>query len=148
MRSQGFDAEINGEISRGWNLYAGYTFNTTKYLKDISSEGQSFAWYTPKHIFRLWTTYQLPGDLSAFTVGGGVNVQSGQSRQIGASTASASGRTVWNAYAKYQINPNWAAHLNVNNIFNKTYYTAVGNLVNGIHYGEPRNAMLTLRGMF
>ncbi|MCH3837583.1 TonB-dependent receptor, partial [Campylobacter jejuni] len=86
------------------------------YLKDVSSEGQAFAWHTPKHIFRLWTTYQLPGDLNAFTVGGGVNVQSGQSRQIGTLTAKASGRAVWNAYAKYQINRNWAATLNLNNI--------------------------------
>ena len=148
VRSQGFDAEISGELTRGWNLYAGYTFNTTKYIKDESSEGMSFAWYTPKHIFRLWSTYQLPGDLSAFTVGGGVNVQSGQSRQVGALTANASGRAVWNAYAKYQINRNWAATLNVNNLFDKTYYAAVGNMVNGIHYGEPRNAMLTLRGTF
>ncbi|MDQ8035037.1 TonB-dependent siderophore receptor [Bordetella genomosp. 1] len=148
VRSQGFDAEISGELTRGWNLYAGYTFNTTKYLKDQDSEGKAFAWYAPKHIFRLWTTYQLPGDLSAFTVGGGVNVQSGQSRQIGELEAKASGRAVWNAYARYQINRNWAASLNVNNIFDKTYYSAVGNMVNGIHYGDPRNAMLTLRGTF
>ncbi|WP_287813986.1 TonB-dependent siderophore receptor [Achromobacter sp.] len=148
VRSQGFDAEINGEVTRGWNVYAGYTFNTTRYLKDVSSEGQAFAWHTPKHIFRLWTTYQLPGDLNAFTVGGGVNVQSGQSRQIGTLTAKASGRAVWNAYAKYQINRNWAATLNLNNIFDKTYYSAIGNMVNGVHYGDPRNAMLTLRGTF
>lgn len=148
VRSQGFDAEVNGELLPGWNLYAGYTFNTTKYLKDQDSEGKAFAWYTPKHIFRLWTTYQLPGDWSALTVGGGVNVQSSQSRQIGATTVQASGRAVWNAYSKYQINRNWSAALNINNIFNKTYYSAVGNLVNGIHYGEPRNVMLTLRGTY
>ncbi|WP_241072102.1 TonB-dependent siderophore receptor [Achromobacter xylosoxidans] len=148
VRSQGFDAEINGEVAHGWNVYAGYTFNTTRYLKDVSSEGQAFAWHTPRHIFRLWSTYRLPGDLSAFTVGGGVNVQSGQSRQIGALTAKASGRAVWNAYAKYQIDRNWAATLNLNNIFDKTYYSAIGNMVNGVHYGDPRNAMLTLRGTF
>ncbi|MFP3624377.1 TonB-dependent receptor, partial [Burkholderia sp. SIMBA_051] len=77
-----------------------------------------------------------------------VNVRSGQSRQIGALTAKASGRAVWNAYAKYQINRNWAATLNLNNIFDKTYYSAIGNMVNGVHYGDPRNAMLTLRGTF
>lgn len=148
VRSQGFDAEINGEVAQGWNVYAGYTFNTTKYLKDVSSEGMAFAWYSPKHIFRLWTTYQLPGELNAFTVGGGVNVQSSQSRQIGAATVHASGRAVWSAYTKYQINRNWAATLNLNNIFDKSYYSAVGNLVNGIHYGDPRNVVLSLRGTF
>lgn len=148
VRSQGFDAEVSGALTPRWNLYAGYTFNTTKYLLDQNSEGMAFAWYTPKHIFRLWTTYQLPGALSDLTVGGGVNVQSSQSRQVGALTAHAKGRAVWNAYAKYQINPQWAATLNLNNLFDKTYYSAIGNMVNGIHYGEPRNAMLTLRGTF
>lgn len=148
VRSQGFDAEINGELARGWNAYAGYTFNTTRYLRDVNSEGMAFAWHTPRHLFRLWTTYQLPGRLNALTVGGGVNVQSGQARQLGALTARASGRAVWNAYARYQIDTRWAATLNVNNLFDKTYYAAIGNLVNGIHYGEPRNVVLTLRGTF
>lgn len=148
VRSQGFDAEISGELLEGWNLYAGYTFNTTKYLKDVSSEGMAFAWHTPKHIFRLWSTYRLPGALSDFTVGGGVTAQSSQSRQIGALTAHAKGYAVWNAYAKYQINRNWAATLNVNNLFDKTYYSAIGNMVNGVHYGDPLNATLTLRGTF
>lgn len=148
VRSHGFDAEVNGALTPNWNLYAGYTYNTTKYLVDQNSEGLAFAWHTPKHIFRLWTTYQLPGALSDVTLGGGVNMQSSQSRQIGATTVHAKGRAVWNAYAKYQINRQWAATLNLNNLFDKTYYTAIGNLVNGIHYGEPRNAMLTLRGTF
>lgn len=148
VRSQGFDAEISGEILQGWNLYAGYTFNTTKYLKDVSSEGMAFAWHTPKHIFRMWTSYRLNGALNKLTLGGGVTAQSGQSRQIGALTANASGYAVWNAYAKYQFNRNWAATLNINNLFNKTYYSAIGNMVNGIHYGDPRNATLTLRGTF
>ncbi|MEG1769029.1 MAG: TonB-dependent siderophore receptor [Comamonas sp.] len=148
VRSQGLDAEVSGEMARGWNLFAGYTFNRTKYLKDVSSEGQSFNSYTPKHLFRLWTTYQLPGELNAFTLGGGVNAQSASFRQIGAVRADNGGRAVWSALLKYQINRSWTAALNVNNLFDKRYYSSSTALVNGNYYGDPRNVMLTLRGAF
>ncbi|MNF11963.1 Fe(3+)-pyochelin receptor precursor [compost metagenome] len=58
------------------------------------------------------------------------------------------GRAVWNALAKYQISRNWTATLNVNNVFDKRYYSSVAALVNGNYYGDPRNFMLTLRGSF
>lgn len=148
VRSQGFDAELSGEVARRWNVFAGYTFNQTKYEKDVAAEGQAFNSYTPRHILRLWSTYQLPGELSAFTLGGGVNAQSASYRQIGAVRANNQGRAVWSALVKYQVNRNWTAALNVNNLFDKRYYSSMTALVNGSYYGDPRNVMLTLRGAF
>ena len=148
VRSEGLDAEVSGELARGWNLFAGYTFNKTKYLKDVSSEGQTFNSYTPKHLLRVWSTYRLPGDLQAFTVGGGVNAQSASYRQVGSIWANNGGRAVWSAVVKYQINHHWTAALNVNNLFDKRYYGSVAALVNGNYYGDPRNVMVTLRGAF
>ncbi|WKL18590.1 TonB-dependent receptor [Comamonas testosteroni] len=60
----------------------------------------------------------------------------------------APGRAVWSSYVRYQINRQWQVSLNFNNMFNKRYYTSIGNLVNSSHYGDPRNVMLTLRGTF
>ncbi len=148
VRSQGVDAEISGELMRGWNVFAGYTFNQTKYLKDVDSEGLAFNTYTPRHLFRLWTTYRLPGALQDFTLGGGVNAQTASYRQVGAVRADVSGRAVWNALLRYQVNRNWTASLNVNNVFDKRYYSSVTALVNGSYYGDPRNVMLTVRGTF
>ncbi|MGJ7519350.1 TonB-dependent siderophore receptor [Variovorax sp. LT1P1] len=148
VRSQGLDAEVSGELARRWNVFAGYTFTSTKYVKDVASEGQSFSTYTPKHMLRVWSTYQLPGALSAITLGGGVSAQSDSYRQVGAVRLDMPGRAVWNAYAKYQINRHWSAALNLNNVFDKTYYTSSTTLVNGNYYGDPRNLMLTLRGTF
>ncbi|QEI05304.1 TonB-dependent siderophore receptor [Pigmentiphaga aceris] len=148
VRSQGFDAEISGEVAPRWNLFAGYTFNHTKYLKDVSSEGQSFNTYTPKHMLRVWSTYQLSGALQDLTLGGGVSAQSYSYRQLNGVTARMSGRAVWNAFAKYQINRNWSATMNLNNVFNKTYYSSLANFVNSNYYGDPRNVMLTVRGTF
>lgn len=148
VRSQGFDAEISGELARGWNLFAGYTYNQNTYKRDINSQGLDFNTYTPRHLLRVWTTYQLPGELSAFTVGGGVDAQSDSYRKIGAVNITAPGRAVWSSYVRYQINKQWQATVNFNNMFDKHYYTSIGNLVNSSHYGDPRNVMLTLRGSF
>lgn len=148
VRSQGFDAEISGELARGWNLFAGYTFNRNTYERDINNQGLDFNTYTPKHMLRAWTTYQLPGAWSAITIGGGVNAQSASYRKIGAVKLEAPGRAVWSSYVRYQLNKQWQASLNFNNMFDKHYYTSIGNLVNSSHYGDPRNVMLTLRGTF
>ncbi len=74
---------FSGELSRGWNLFAGYTFNRNTFERDINNQGLDFNTYTPKHMLRLWSTYQLPGTWSAFTLGGGVNTQSASYRKIG-----------------------------------------------------------------
>jgi outer membrane receptor for ferric coprogen and ferric-rhodotorulic acid len=148
VRSQGFDAEISGQVAPRWNVFAGYTFNRTKYLKDVSSEGMAFNTYTPKHIFRLWSTYQLSGALENLTLGGGVSAQSFSYRQIGDVSARMGGRAVWNAFARYQIDRNWSASVNLNNVFDKTYYSSLANFVNSNYYGDPRNVMVTVRGTF
>ncbi|THU02605.1 TonB-dependent siderophore receptor [Lampropedia puyangensis] len=148
VRSQGFDAEISGELTRGWNVFAGYTFNRNTYERDINNEGLDFNTYTPKHLLRVWTTYRLPGALNAFTVGGGVDTQSASYRKIGAVRINAPGRAVWNSYVRYQVNDQWQLALNFNNMFDKRYYTSIGNLVNSSHYGDPRNVMLSLRASF
>lgn len=77
-----------------------------------------------------------------------MSAQSDSYRQVGAVRLDMPGRAVWNAYAKYQINRHWSAALNLNNVFDKTYYTSSTTLVNGNYYGDPRNLMLTLRGTF
>jgi len=148
VRSQGLDAEVSGELAKRWNIFAGYTFNRTKYLEDVNSGGLAFNSFTPKHMLRLWTTYQPDGALRDFTVGGGVNTQSMSYRTIGAQSAVVSGRAVWNSMVKYQINPRWSATLNFNNMFDKRYYSTLSSFVNASYYGDPRNVMLTLRGSF
>lgn len=148
VRSQGLDAEVSGELAKRWNVFAGYTFNRTRYLEDVNSGGLAFNSFTPKHMLRLWTTYQPDGALRDFTVGGGVNSQSMSYRTIGTQSAVVSGRAVWNSMVKYQINPRWSATLNFNNMFDKRYYSTLSSFVNASYYGDPRNVMLTLRGSF
>ncbi|MHC8407010.1 MULTISPECIES: TonB-dependent siderophore receptor [unclassified Pseudomonas] len=150
--SKGVDMEMSGEVMPDWMLMAGYTYNNNRNRNakaPISTQ-------TPKHLFKMFSTYRLPGMLSDFKVGGGVNLQSsnyfsGTVTANGASNAydfSQAGYAVWNALAEYRVDEHWTVTYNANNIFDKTYYATVGSTSATNWYGEPRNHMLTLRGTF
>ncbi len=154
--SQGLELEVSGEVSPGWQVFAGYTWNQNRNEK----ENVVYSALTPKHIFKLWTDYNLPGAYSKWTVGGGVTVKS---RHANTGTywvmtdagwtqpefaIRQGGYAVWDAHVNYQIDDRWSLALNVTNVFDKTYYATLGTPSGGNWYGEPRNATLTLRGQF
>lgn len=155
--SQGVDLELSGQLARGWQVFAGYTYNQNK---DKSSDAPFHA-VTPKHMFKLWTTYQLPGNLSAWTVGAGVTAQSRQTNSgrawvrypngswsQEAFSISQGGYAVWDASVQYKLAKDWTVALNVKNLFDRYYYQTLGAPRGGTWYGEPRNFALTLRGQF
>jgi outer membrane receptor for ferric coprogen and ferric-rhodotorulic acid len=146
VRSQGFETEISGELSRGWQIAGGYTYNHNKYLIDSQNEGKKFSEETPRHLLRLWSTYRLQGDWQKVSVGGGVSYQSGLENSV--SKITQGGYAIWNARIGYQINSTWSAALNIDNLFDKTYFEYPGYLENRSNYGTPRNMMLTLKGRF
>ncbi len=150
--SKGIDMEVSGEVMPDWMLMAGYTFNMNR-NKDADAPLSTM---TPKHLFKMFSTYRLPGVFSDFKVGGGVNLQSsnyfsGEVTSNGAKNAydfSQPGYAVWNALAEYRVDEHWTVTYNANNIFDKNYYATVGSTSATNWYGEPRNHMLTLRGTF
>lgn len=143
-QSQGWEAEVSGEVLPRWQVSAGYTRNDTKYIKDTTASniGQPISPLTPRHLLRLWNKYQLDGDLSKWSVGGGISSQSSIYNKLQA------GYTIASAQVGYRIDKNWSASLTVNNLTDKTYLSRVQNGNSFNLYGEPRNAMLTLRGAF
>lgn len=154
--SQGLELEASGEVAPGWQIYTGYTWNQNRNDRD----NVVYSALTPKHVFKLWTDYNLPGDLSKWTVGGGVTVKSkhantgtywvwaGDHWDQPAFAIKQGGYAVWDAHVNYQIDDRWNLALNVNNVFDKNYYATLGQPSGGNWYGEPRNATLTLRGQF
>lgn len=154
-QSQGIEAEVSGALTPNWNLFAGYTYNTTKYVRDrtitgapSTNEGEPLAAWVPKHIFRLWTNYRLPGELNQWSIGGGVNAQTLFYRVLSGNRMEQGGYAVWNARIGYRIDNNWTVAASLNNVFDKRYYARFNLLDQGTMYGEPRNFMLTLRGKF
>ena len=163
--SKGLDLEVTGELTPGWQLSAGYTFNLNEQRKtgDEAAAGTPLSTQTPKHLFKFFTTYQLPGQFNAWKVGGGATIQSSnyvtgnvqrrlEDGSLSPSTNSfeytQAGYAVWNALVEYRIDEHWTAALNGNNLFDKTYYQTVSSSADGNWYGAPRNYMVTLRGSF
>lgn len=139
QRTKGIDAEIGGQIARGWQVAGGYT-----YLQTRGESGAPTASDAPRSLLRASTSYNLPGAWSAWTVGANVAAQSGSY----VDTVQNPGRTVLDVRASYRIDTHWTAALNIGNVTDKTYWTAIGSTIGGNYYGTPRNATLTLRGSF
>lgn len=146
VRSQGFEAELSGEVLEGWQVAAGYTFNRNKFTRDPDRQGETFSEETPRHLLRLWSDYRLPGDLNRLSVGAGFNWQSGLVNSV--SNVSRGAYGVWNARVAYDLSKQWTAALNVSNVFDKKYYEYPGYVENRNNYGAPRNVLVTLRGRF
>ncbi|AUW57582.1 TonB-dependent siderophore receptor [Sphingobium sp. SCG-1] len=147
VRSEGVEVEANGEILPSLQASMGYTYNKTEYLEDPSLEGAWFSTWTPRHLLRLWADYTLPGKLERISTGLGVTAQSkmkGYDRSF-----DITGYSVWNARIGYQITPALLAAVNVNNIFDKTYYIpSYAQQANSNFYGDPRNVTVSVKARF
>ncbi|THT97474.1 TonB-dependent siderophore receptor [Lampropedia puyangensis] len=148
-RSEGFELELAGEIAKGWNLSTGYTHTRTEYLRDSSANnvGKPLRTHDPRHLFKLFNSYRFQGALSGLTLGAGVQAQSEISASSGGITYRQGGYAIYNAMAQYQFNRDWSVQLNINNVFDKVYYKKIGGGISN-YYGDPRNAMVTLRAQF
>jgi len=147
-KTKGFEAEISGELAPGWQLQAGYTH---KVIRDQS--GEKVSTWEPEDQVNVYTSYKLTGALDKLTLGGGARWQ-GEGWQVLTNPATDRQEKFaqdpyWlvDLMARYQVTENVSASVNVNNLFDKKYYTNIG-FYNSAYYGDPRNVMLTTRWNF
>jgi len=144
VRSQGIEAEVSGEVVRDLQLFAGYTYNTTKFLDDPDNKGRVFSQWTPKHMLRLWADYQLPGELNRVSTGLGFVTQSHTvsfDREF-----DVPGFTVWSARLGYRLSQEIDLAVNANNLFDKRYYLPGFAAADGANnFGDPRNLMFSVK---
>ncbi|WP_447927255.1 TonB-dependent siderophore receptor [Vreelandella sp. EE27] len=150
--TDGVDLEIAGAITPNWNVYGGYTY---LHFRRIDSDGRS----DPSHLLKLHTTYEPAGMLNRWTFGTGVYAQSSidaisgpagkpvDGISTGSTPANWAGYATVNAMARYDVTDATNVTLNVDNLFDKTYYDNFG-FYAGAVYGTPRSATLTLRTEF
>jgi outer-membrane receptor for ferric coprogen and ferric-rhodotorulic acid len=158
-KSRGADAELNGELAPGWLIGAGYTFNINHAL-----DGGDLSSATPRHLLKLWSSRELPGELARWTIGGSVQAQSrnfadgivcAQVDSFGNCLGSQhlfrevqGSFAVVNLRAGYQIDAHWRAALSVNNVFDRIYYQTIGVAEGNNWYGEPRGFVLRIDGRY
>lgn len=143
IRTRGIEVELAGEIRPGWNLFLGATA-----LRMKAADGSEHLPEQPRRSFKLFTSYDLPGQWDKWTLGGGMRWQSATWALL--STGGTDYRVeqgsyaVVDAMARYEISDKWSAQLNINNLFDRSYYTQPER----ISWGEPRNATLTITSRF
>ncbi len=156
VRSKGIDLEIQGAITPNWQVGAGFTYTETKYVKDAtaSNVGQPFDTSNPNQLFKFTTLYKLQGDLQGWRVGGSVYQQSriyADGSRNGVKWQNAqSAYAVLDLVVGYRVSKALDLQLNLNNVFDKTYYR---NVASGSYYpydiyGDPRNVKLTAKYSF
>lgn len=70
--SRGVELDVSGELTKGWNVIANYTYNAERPV-DVYSPLSNL----PRHTARLWSTYAFQTDqLHGFGFGAGISVQS------------------------------------------------------------------------
>lgn len=159
--SNGIELEVSGEITPGWQVAGGYTFNANKTRDDTSTSGRRFSTITPRHLFKLVSSYQFRDDsaLHNWKIGGGVRTQSKSFFAGSACTDSncsdlvdyaftQGGYAIVSLFTSYRFNQNWTLSLNLDNLFDRRYYETNGGTTSGNYYGNPRNFKLALRGTF
>ncbi|WP_411859886.1 TonB-dependent receptor [Cupriavidus pauculus] len=122
QKVKGFELGFAGNLTDKWGVFGGYTYLHSE-LEDNgavnrANNGNQFP-NTPKNSFSLWSTYQLLPD---FTVGGGAYYVA---QVFGNPANSLYVPSYWrfDAMAAYRVNKNLTLQLNVQNLFNREYFT-------------------------
>lgn len=141
-KSRGIELDLQGELARGWNIYAGIAHFTAQ-----DGDGVRLNSQLPRTTAQLFSTYQLPGEWSKLTLGGGVKWQSRFYQAPNTGTSSLGGEQDSYALAslvgRYSITKQTNVAVNVNNVFDKKYALQKGDF-DTVGYGAPRNVMVTL----
>jgi outer membrane receptor for ferric coprogen and ferric-rhodotorulic acid len=149
LESKGWELEMVGSPLPRWDISASYTNLTTKWLNNGSSTGQPVSFWYPKEIYKLWSKYRFgEGPLSGFSVGLGVNGATQSASGAPNPTVAPreqNGYTVVKAQIGYTFDKTYALTLDINNLFDTSYYTRLGGTNTYNTYGDPRNVVLTLR---
>ena len=146
--TRGVETEISGEVAAGWNVFGGYT-----YRESHAKDGERVQVNQPINLFKLGTSYRLPGALNRLTVGGNVTWQSEMYATTQTNYTGPYYKAVQDPFAvvgllaNYQVDEHLSVGLNVNNLFDKKYYDGMGTFNSG-SYGEPRNAVVNAKWKF
>ncbi|WP_262386292.1 TonB-dependent receptor [Pseudomonas sp. WS 5021] len=139
VQTKGVDMELQGMLARGWQASAGYTYAAAKNVKGGSGRFDSD---TPYNLLKLSTTYQLPGDLEKWSIGGSLRSQSSTYTSFGVTQG---GYSIFDLMTGYNVNKNLKVQANLNNVFDKRYYQSISNPAGANLFGDPRNVAVTMR---
>lgn len=159
--TKGIELAVVGELLPNWNISAGITKQDATIKEGTDTSDGAGARFTPDWTGTLWTTYRLVPYKLLLGVGaqyvdtqvrgennnpGATNANTGQVGQTGLYKIDS--YTVIDAMATYEATKNVAVQLNVYNLFDEEYTTAVNNGGSRYLVGTPLSYLLSLNVKF
>ena len=140
-RTEGLELQLVGKLTEQWQINAGYSYLDGQQRNATTLGGQDLRLFqVPEHMISLWTKYDFT---EQFAGGIGVTHQSSQFATNDNSVRIPAFTRV-DAALYYDLSEAVQVQLNVENLFDETYYPSVHNNDN-ISTGEPLNARLTVK---
>lgn len=144
QRSKGLEIALTGEITRQWQMSAGYTLQKAEIRSTTSAAaaGREIG-QVPRHQISLWNRYDLS---PSFGIGLGAYHQS-------ESYTSISNAVVLPAYTRIdaalfaKVNDRIDVQANIENLFDRSYFSTAHN-DNNITPGAPLSVRFTVRARF
>jgi catecholate siderophore receptor len=147
-RVDGIELGLVGQITPRLNVSTGLSYMDSEILQGtVSNSGASSTGgvivFTPKVTFTSWLTYKMQNGV---TIGGGARYVDTAARSSSATTTNLLNiPSYWvaDAMVAYDVTKNLSLQLNIYNLFDKKYYTALNNGGSRYYPGQERNALLT-----
>jgi outer membrane receptor for ferric coprogen and ferric-rhodotorulic acid len=130
-QTKGFEVELSGEIARNWQASASYgrSFSQDK-------DGKPLNYTNPQNNAKLYTSYKFPDIGQGLTIGGGLRWQSAvEQGPTLARNFKQGSYSVVDLMARYALTKQLSLYANINNAFDKWYYSGLGST----YYGAPRS---------
>jgi len=131
VESKGVELDFSGEVARNLRLTAAYAFTDSKVTKSNAAaagtgmaEGRRFP-NVPRHSANLFAIYSLPLGSGTASIGGGVSYVGERLGSVDvANDFTLPAYTTVKLVSSYDITKQLRLSLNVDNLFNKTYYAS------------------------
>lgn len=144
-RSRGFETDLAGYIMPNWQINASYSFIDAKIMADANETlvGQRKE-NVAKHSGNIWTRYNFGANskLKDLGIGAGMNAQGSRIPWFSRAFEVPAFTTFDAAIYYNPSKSNVQMALNMNNLFDKTYWIGAQNYTR-LFPGAPRNFMLT-----
>ena len=153
-KTTGVEVDINLDINQALSMNANMTYQDAELIKNANRGSNNPVSGpvkgVPKKFASVWGHYRqsmfnLPGEVTASLGMTYEDERSVDSIYFGLPTATVGSYNIWNAALGYKAEK-WQVNLNINNLFDKTYYSKAMFL--GGLPGEGRNAKLTFNYNF
>lgn len=122
--SKGVELSANGSITENWNVIGGYSYVDAKIVNAGLSDPEEghHVPNTPANTFSLWSTYRV---IPAVTLGAGAYYRGRQIGYAGPPDEYINGYWRFDTMAKWQLDQHIALQFNVQNLFNRFYYSKI-----------------------